>query len=317
MRYGVDFMIEKIFHASIILWFVIGGRLATAQEAQSAPAVSAPAVSAPTGDSVQIKAAIESYVAAFNARDVEKLVGHWSPQGVYASRTSGAQIVGHDAMREECGTMFKSDGVPNIAVATESIEFISPNVALERGTATVTHPDDDVVESKYSVVYVRRDGSWLIDRVTENEITLEVSNYQQLKDLDWLLGEWVDEGEEFTIEFAAKWTENQNFITRRYTVFAADEVNSSGLQIIGWDPKQKQIRSWLFDSSGTFVTGTWTKRDDRWVVSSAATLADGRSGSFSSIFRPLEDGAYAWQKINRVVDGQLLPHVDEIIVRRK
>ena len=42
-----------------------------------------------------------SAIMARMDKDVEKLVGHWSPQGVYASRTSGAQIVGHDAMREE------------------------------------------------------------------------------------------------------------------------------------------------------------------------------------------------------------------------
>jgi hypothetical protein len=48
-----------------------------------------------------------------------------------------------------------------------------------------------------------------------------------------------------------------------------------------------------------------------------ATLADGGSGSFASVFRPLEDGRYAWQKINRVVDGQLLPNVDEVIIKRQ
>lgn len=268
-------------------------------------------------DTAQIEAAIQSYVTAYNARDVEKLVRHWSAQGVYISRTSGEQIIGREAMTEEFTDILAGEGVPQLAVATESIEFISPNVALERGSATVTFPADEVVETKYRVVYVKSGDAWLIDRVTEDEIAAEVSHYDHLKGLEWLIGEWTDEGDDATIEISARWTKHQNFISRTYTVSHDGETTSSGLQVIGWDPNENQIRSWLFDSDGGFVRGTWTERDDRWVVSSTATLAGGGSGSFTSTFRPLEDGTYAWQKTNRVVDGQLLPHVDETIVRRK
>ena len=65
------------------------------------------------------------------------------------------------------------------------------------------------------------------------------------------------------------------------------------------------------------INGTWTKRDDRWVVQSVATLADGSTGSFTSVFRPLDDGNFTWQKLNRVLDGKLLPNIDEIVVQRK
>ena len=264
-----------------------------------------------------IKGAIQSYVMAFNARDAQKLASHWSPEGVYISRTSGEQVVGRDAIAVEFAAMFAGESVPKLSVATESIEFISPNVALERGTATLTNAEGDVAQSNYRVVQVKRDGTWLIDRVTEDNIITEPSHYEQLKDLEWLIGEWVDDIDEVTIEIASRWTEKQNFISRTYTVSNGEEVNSSGLQIIGWDAKQKQIRSWLFDSNGGFVTGTWTKRDDRWLVPSVATLTDGTSGSFTSVFRPLEDGDYAWQKINRVMDGKLLPNIDEGVVHRK
>ena len=46
-------------------------------------------------------------------------------------------------------------------------------------------------------------------------------------------------------------------------------------------------------------------------------LPDGASGSFTSIFRPTDDGNYTWQKINRVLDGRLLPNINEIVVQRK
>ena len=274
--------------------------------------------SAPTNDAeAQVRSAIQSYVAAFNARDVEKLVAHWSPQGVYTSRTTGEQLVGNEAMTEEFAAILTAEGAPTLAVVTESIEFVSPNVALERGSATVSYADDEVAVTNYSVVYVNHDGEWLIDRVTEDEVVAEPSHYQQLQALEWIIGDWVDQGADFQVEIACDWTKNQNFISRRFTVRRDDEVVSTGLQVIGYDAKLEQIRSWLFDSNGGTVAGVWTQRDDQWIVQSVATLADGSSGSFTSIFRPMEDGAYAWQKINRVLAGKLLPNIDEVILQRQ
>ena len=264
-----------------------------------------------------IQAAVQAYVAAFNARDAEKLAALWSPDAVYTSRTTGEQVVGRDAIAQEFQQILGAQDAPKLAVSTETIEFVSPNVALETGSAAVTYAPEDVVDTRYSVVYVRRDGEWLIDRVTEDETTGDDSNRDQLRSLAWLVGEWIDEIDGVTVELDCQWTSNQNYISRKYTVTHDGEVESSGLQIIGWDAANEQIRSWLFDSAGGFVAGTWTQQGDKWIVQSVATLADGAEGSSTSIFRPLEDGNYAWKKVHRVVDGELLPNIDETVVRRQ
>lgn len=315
---------KYLIRPAIVLWLASASVSAIAQEAaKEAEATQTEATEADVEsgavkvDRAAIVAAIESYIAAFNSRDVQKLVSLWSPDGVYISRTSGERITGLEPLTEEFTQIFAGETVPTLAVTTESIEFISPNVALERGSATVTYSDQDVTQTDYRVVYVKRNGSWLIDRVTEDEIVVPLSNYEQLKDLDWMIGQWVDAGEGITIEMECDWTTKQNFISRKYSVSSEEGIESSGLQIIGWDAKQKQIRSWLFDSDGGVITGTWTKGDDRWVVQSVVVLPDGASGSFTSIFRPGEDGNYTWQKINRVLDGRLLPNVGEVLVQRK
>lgn len=270
-------------------------------------------------DRTQIEAAVESYVAAFNERNSEKLASQWSPEGVYSSRATGEQVIGREAIQAGFDELFASAEVPTLAIATESIEFISPNVTLERGLATVTHSEDEISETRYSVVYVKRDGRWLIDHVAEDEAVKQVSQYEHLQVLEPLVGEWLHDGEHFTVEVACRWTKNQNYLSRTFKLLSKEdgEVESSGLQIIGWDPKAKEICSWLFDSDGGFVSGTWSKRKDAWVVASVATLADGGSGSFTTILRPLEDGTMAWQKINQVVDGRLLPNIDEIVFVRQ
>jgi uncharacterized protein (TIGR02246 family) len=279
--------------------------------------VFAQADATPDTEMTAIKAAVQSYTDAFNAKDAQKLAEHWAPEAVYISRSSGDQVVGRDAIAKEFGAMFDSENVPRLEVETQSIEFISPNVALERGVATVIKADQPKSLSNYSAIYVRQGGKWLLDRVTEEEIEIRASNYDKLKGLEWIIGNWVDAGEGTTIKIECSWTKNQNYISRKYSVSEEGQVESSGLQIIGWDPKAKEIRSWLFDSSGGFISGTWSQRDDKWIVQSVATFSDGVSGSFTSIFRPLEEGRYAWRKINRVVDGEIMPNVDEVVVTRE
>ena len=139
----------KIFQAILMFGLVSAGLAATGQDAATEP----------QDETATIRVAIQSYVAAFNARDIAKLVGHWSPDGVYISKSSGERVVGREALAAEFIAMFAGDRVPKLASPPGSIDFISPNVALERGSATVTYGEEaDVVETEYSVVYVKRDG---------------------------------------------------------------------------------------------------------------------------------------------------------------
>lgn len=310
-------MFGLVINVFLVLWLAVLCGPCLGQAVDSAATHTDQASAVDADPSVVIRTAIRSYVDAFNARDVDTMIALWSPEGVYTSRRDGDLLTGHEQLREEFTANFDQEQVPKLDVNTESIEFVSPNVAVERGTAKVMHSDDDVTETEYSVVYVKRDGKWLIDRVTEDEILKPTSNYTHLKDLEWFVGEWMDEVDGASVELDCQWTKNQNHIGCRFKITRGDEVPFSGLQIIGWDPQQKVIRSWLFDSDGGFVSGVWTKHDDHWTIQSVATLADGGSGSYTGVIRPIDDESFSWQKVNQVIDGQILPNMDEVIVRRK
>ena len=295
------------FIATIALIGGAVGPLIHAQEQETSPA----------SPREQIAAAVQSYQEAFNGRDVEQLVSHWSPEGVYRNRQSGEEVVGHEALNLEFTTLFAQPDAPELKLVTESIDLVSPNVALESGTATVIRSSEQAFSTRYQVVFVQREGRWLIDRVSEDEAPLPRSSYEHLKPLEWLIGDWVEHDRDATIKISNRWTRNRNFISRTYHVREADEDVSSGLQIIGWDAADQQIRSWLFDSEGGVITGRWIKRDDLWVVHSLARLSDGQEGSFTSVFRPITADKYGWKKINRMINGNLLPNLDEVIVLRK
>jgi uncharacterized protein (TIGR02246 family) len=277
----------------------------------------ASSVNADETSKVEIEAAVQSYASAFNARDAKTLAEHWATEGVYTNRSTGEQVVGRDAIAKQFEAMFAGKDLPKLNLASNSIEFVSPNVALERGAATITEADESVSTTNYKAVLIKQDGKWLLDRVTEENNIVQTSNYEHLKELEWIIGTWIDESDGLSIRLECDWTTNKNYISRKYRVSREGSVVSSGLQMIGWDAKNKNIRSWLFDSDGGFVSGTWSGKDGRWVVQSVVTLQNGETGSFTSIFRQLEDGSYSWKKINRSLNGAILANINEAIVRRE
>jgi hypothetical protein len=91
----------------------------------------------------------------------------------------------------------------------------------------------------------------------------------------------------------------------------------AGLQVIGWDPVAKQIRSWIFDSGGGFGEGLWTKKDNRWNIQATGTLPDGSKSSSVNIITFVDDNTLTWQSVNREAGGEILPNVDEVVAVRE
>ena len=269
-------------------------------------------------DEEAIHKAVESYVAKFNQGDAKALAAMWSPEAVYTNPLSGDQVVGREAIAKQFGEIFADAKKIKLEAKTDSIRFVSPNVAVEQGTAKLIRPDEAPEESEYTAVYVKRDGQWLLDRVTEEDVPVVKSHYEQLKELEWLIGHWVDEDDEATVVTECSWTKNNNFITRAFTIQVRDEINMAGMQIIGWDPSTKQIRSWVFDSEGGFGQATWQKKGNRWYIQQTGVLPDGRKSSVVNIVTHLDDNTCTLQSINHTVDGELLPNIDEVkIVKEK
>ena len=184
-------------------------------------------------DEEAIHKAVESYVAKFNQGDAKALAAMWSPEAVYTNPLSGDQVVGREAIAKQFGEIFADAKKIKLEAKTDSIRFVSPNVAVEQGTAKLIRPDEAPEESEYTAVYVKRDGQWLLDRVTEEDVPVVKSHYEQLKELEWLIGHWVDEDDEATVVTECSWTKNNNFITRAFTIQVRDEINMAGMQIIG------------------------------------------------------------------------------------
>ncbi len=269
-----------------------------------------------SADKATIEKAVVSYANAFNARDAKALAAHWSPDAVYVNPLTGRQVEGREAIEKEFASILDSHKDAKLAVEVESIRFISLTIAVEDGIATVVSAKGEPQKSTYTAIHVKRDGKWFLDRVTEEDAPAVNSNYDNLKNLEWLVGTWVDSDDQGTIQTECAWTKNKNFITRKFKVSVGDYVDLSGLQIIGWDASKKQIRSWVFDSDGGFAEGRWTNMKNQWYITKTGTLADGRKSSSVNVIKLVDDDQFKWQSINRTVGGKLLPNLDEVVVVR-
>jgi uncharacterized protein (TIGR02246 family) len=268
-------------------------------------------------DEAAIRKNVGTYTEAFNKQDAKALAEHWSPEAVYTNPLSGETAAGREAIEQQFAANFADLKGAKLETTVDAIRFISPNVAVENGTARVVVGNEKPTESSYSAVHVKRDGKWLIDRVTEEDVPEVVSNYEKLKDLEWMIGTWVDEDDASRVATTFQWSKNRTFIVRSFSITVGDRLDKSGVQVIGWDPAAKQVRSWVFDSDGGIGEGIWTKQGDKWIVQAKDTTADGQKLTSQNVIRFIDNDRFAWQSVNRQVDGRLLPNIDETVVVRR
>ena len=274
-------------------------------------------------DEAAIRKSDNAYVEAYNKHDAKALAALWSPEAVYVDPETGDEAVGREEIEKEFAETFKGLKDAKLEVDVKSIKFLSPNVAVESGAARVVSPKEKPDESTYKALFVKRDGIWLLDRVTEEEPPAAPapppSNYEHLKDLEWMVGSWIDNDDDdnATIQTDCDWAKNKNFMHRSFAVVIGDQVNMAGMQIIGWDPVAKQIRSWVFDSDGGFAEGKWTHKGNRWLIQQTGTLPDGSKSSAVNIIKKIDNDSFTWQTVQRSVNGDLLPNVDEVTIVRK
>ena len=270
----------------------------------------------PDGAEAIIRKNVESYVLAFNRADAKALAEFWTESGEFLE-PGGKQLKGRPAIQKAFEEYFAETKGARIEVAIGSITFSKPDVALEQGRATVVLADGSSTQTDYTATHVRVGETWKMASVRETDSSDALSHYEQLKELGWMVGEWVDQDASTKIEILCAWTKNKSYLTRSYKVSVKDEVQLEGTQVIGWDPVAKTIRSWLFDSDGSFAEGTWTREKDRWVINSSHVLKGGLKASSINILTRLDDNSFTWQSVGREIAGEMLPNIEKVTVVRQ
>lgn len=265
-------------------------------------------------DEVAIRGAAESFVQAFNQGDVGKLASHWAADADYILPT-GEVLKGRDKIEQAFKKFLSDNKGVQMQVTISEISFPRPDEALEKGSVVVSRPGEKPKELTYEIKHVKRDSVWKIAHVEETWSA--PSNYEHLKELEWLTGEWVDDSEHVDAQHVAQWTENRNFITLSFRVRFEGRPALAGTQIIGWDPLLKSIKSWVFDSLGGFAQGVWSRDGRRWTVRTTGVLITGEKTSAINTYTYLDENAFTFSSIGREINGEPQPNIEEIKVVRK
>ncbi len=244
-------------------------------------------------------------VAAFFAEDAEYTVDN------------GRTFSGRPAIEACLREAFRVNKGAKLSIHVDSVKPLSPDVVVERGSTTVVLETGEASNALFTAVHVKKDAKWKIGELIETPMP-EITPSERLAELSWLIGDWEesDEAAGLTVSSRYQWARGGAFIARNVTVKRGEEPVHEGWQILGWDPVEETICSWIFDNEGGYSEGRWTREGQRWLSRETGYAADGSRTSADNTITKTADDRFSWESGNRTLDGDPQPGIGRIEIRR-
>jgi uncharacterized protein (TIGR02246 family) len=291
-------------------WFI-----AQARPLSSGAAQDAGAKTERKDDDKAIREVAQAFARAFEKGDAKAVGEFFTPEGEYRD-DSDKEIQGREALEKAYASFFAKRPELKVEGKTNSIRFLGKDTAVEQGTFTVRAKGAPPNSSRYSSLFVRQDGRWLIAMLKEWEHEQQAS--PNLQELGWLVGTWEADTPERQVRTTYQWVANKKFIRCQFTIKGKKDNAevSSGTQVIGVDPASDLVRSWTFDSEGGIGEANWNWDGQHWVIQSAGTLPDGsQTTAVNYLARAGADG-FTWRSTERTLDGEKQADIGPVKVKR-
>jgi uncharacterized protein (TIGR02246 family) len=300
------------------LLVVLGALLAAtlvhaADDPRGKPAGTSPGTPA---DERVIRDSIEAFEQAFQKGDAPAIAAMFAEDGE-AVDADGTTIQGRRAIEEHYASRLASRPGDKIDTNVDSVAFLAPGVARVTGRTEVTPSEGGApITGRFSAIEVKTGDRWLVASVHELP-EVETGHYEHLKELEWLVGEWVEESEDAVVLTSVTWADNKNFLLRSFDVRVKGKPALSGTQRIGWDPLTRQIKSWVFDSSGGYGEGLWMRGGNHWVIKASGVRPDGRVATATQVLTYVNKDSMRWKSIDRTLGVEIAHDIDEVVMVRK
>jgi uncharacterized protein (TIGR02246 family) len=258
----------------------------------------------------------EMFVRAFNAGDANAVASLYTDDAELIDEY-GERIDGRAAIQNFYAALFGERKGATIEIAVASLRFLGPDVAKETGQTRVDPKGSEPITHRdYTVIYVKQNGRWLHSSVRE-EFPSSLTHHERLKELEWTLGDWIDENSESVIHATCRWSDDKNFLLREFEIQVHGKPMMKVTERIGWDPLTEQIKSWFFDSDGGYGHAYWTRGGNQWRIKSTGVLADGRIATATNLLTRINANAARWHSTERTVGREVAPdHPESVMVRR-
>ncbi|HET6326629.1 MAG TPA: SgcJ/EcaC family oxidoreductase [Planctomycetaceae bacterium] len=270
----------------------------------------------PSKDESVLRGNIAAFVKAFNAGDAKAIGDLFVPEAQMIDE-EGNTTQGRGAIEKVFAGILAEKPQPQMSVEIESIRFIGTALAVETGVCKVTRKVGEAADiDRYTAVHIKSpDGEWRMGFVRDTPGT-DLTNYDRLKPLEWLIGDWIDESRESVVLTSYKWAPNKNYILGDIKVRMRGRDAMDISQRIGWDPLTKRIKSWQFDTEGGHGESVWTPGGDHWVVKVTGVRRDGTPSSATNLFTPTGKDSFTWRSTDHVVGTEVVPPTEVKIVRK-
>jgi uncharacterized protein (TIGR02246 family) len=259
-----------------------------------------------------------AFAKAFNKGDLEGLAGFWTEDAEFI-RESGKTYNGREAIRSLLKAALVENKGNTQSIRATSIRFVKPDVVRVDGEVKVTTPDGEVDTGRYTSLWVKQGGKWLIssmrdlpESTDDDRPTASV----RLQQLAWLVGEWQDKAVKPQVTMSVRWGPGQTFLIQRFTVKQGNDKEIQTTQRIGWDPREEKIRTWLFDASGGFGGGYWTRKGNTWEEESEGVLPDGQVTTAVNTWKFVDDNTAEWTSKDREANEVPLQDLHVTFVRK-
>ncbi len=291
------------------------------QAVQNPPAAGAAAPAAPANpEETPIRALQDAFVKAYNAADAKALSDFFTDDAEVID-SAGEATRGRAEITAMYTESFKDAKGLKLESTSESIRFLTPDVARVEGQSLLSGGGaiDTTEAGTFAALMVRRDGRWRLAELRDYPASAEdISSYDHLKELEWMVGDWVDESPNSKIQSSIRWAVNDSFLIRNFSVEIEGEPSMDGTMYIGWDPQTGQIKSWVFDSEGGHGEGLWTRvAEGRWVVKAHGVTRDGRPNSATQTHTVVNKDSVKITSIDRIIGGETAPDIVDVLMVRK
>jgi uncharacterized protein (TIGR02246 family) len=267
-------------------------------------------------DEKAIRATTDAFAQAFQKGDAKAIAALFTEDGE-AIDAEGEATQGRAALEQHYAERLAAAPGDKIEAAVDAVKILAPGVARVTGHTQVTPSGGGPpLTGRFTAINVKRDGRWLLASVRELPDP-EVGHYDHLKELEWLVGDWVEESADAVITSSVAWTDDKNFLFRSFAVRVKGKPELTGTQRIGWDPLTRQIKSWVFDARGGYGDGLWMRSGDQWVIKATGVRPDGRTATATQVLTYVNKDTLRWRSIDQTLGGDVSPDIDEVVMVRK
>jgi len=264
-----------------------------------------------------VRTTVDSYTEAFNKGDLSGVMAFFTDDAEFID-DNGTQYQGKAKLSEVFKRSLAELKGRKLKATITSLHLVRPDVAIADGKAEIAGPDGNVDSGRFSSTWIKNNGRWLLCSVHDlpDSPADADTDSPELNQLEWLLGAWAHESENFSVQLNGRWALDKSFLQLDYTVKGMDKEELTVIQLFGWDSVTGVIHSWFFDSRGGYGDGDYVRSGNTWTSDWNGVLSEGRIASSTNSIQIIDEKCFVFRSVDREIDGVPVADVEAKFTRQ-